>query len=317
MAQVDRDKTCTLGVQHGAGVRYETVTGEATIGTSGAIRIGGSALPVHARIAHELGAWTLHAVGDGIVTINGARVRRPWTLESCDQIRVADTAMRFFPKVTAPPIAAEANGFSRAKHYIQAALDLHGSDRSFVTALANLEEAVGRAERLSVIQRAVELMNKDNFEDALRELDRVLTVAPRHATALLHKAICCMNLAMVAPARDYANKAREASRDDPETRKRADELLAQIREIGPRIALNPAIKLMNQSNFWKAREKINEALQLFPGDPSLLFHLAICQAKSNDFHGARASLNQIVGPVADAELRNDIANLRRQLGQRY
>jgi tetratricopeptide (TPR) repeat protein len=308
---------CSLLIEDGGGSRHETVgPAGATIGTQSAIKIAAaSALAEHARIALVGGAWTVAAAGSAAITVNGARIHRTWVLEGADRIRIAEASVTFFP-VSAPPLAGPAHGFSRARHYIQAALQHRNDDRKFVQRLASLEEAVLDQERWTAVLPAIALIKDKKFQKAAAALDRVLAISPRHANALLHKGICMMQLSRVDEASALFASARDAASDDATVRTDADEWVARLRELGPRIELNRAIDLMNDKQFAGAGRILTAALSRYPGDAALLYHLAVCEAGMSNFITARAVLDRITGQV-DPELRGSIADLRRQLARSY
>lgn len=318
MATVDTNAMCALLVTDtpSAKPRHVVVTGgRATFGTNGTVRVGGASVaPTHAYLTNLDGAWTVRAEADGVVTVNGVRARRAWALEGCDRIGIGDASIVFLPTITTPAIGPS-NGFSRARHYLQQAVEAKTTDRKFVEVLAGLEEAVVDGDKYSVLQRAIKHMNDEANGKAIQELDRVLAVSPKHANALMHKSMCVFREGRGDEARALAQQALTAAGDDRELRTEVNEWIEKMRTLGPRLTQNTAIKQMNASNFYGAIHILTQGLIQFPGDPGLLFHLAICEANTGSAMAARMTLGRITGHVADPELRNDIADLRMKLGR--
>jgi len=296
--------------------RSQRFTGSPLIaGTHGAVRLTGkSVLPEHVRFEERAGAWTTVPVDGAVARVNGVRLRAPWVLDVGDQIALGEAQLVFYPDAAASPLGERANGFSRARHHLARALALTaGDDRKFVEQLADLEEAIENAEKRLVLQPAIEKMNAENWAGAIAELDTALRVQPTHAGALFHKAYCHAHLGDFEAARKAAVGARDHAGDDDQTRKQAVDLLAQIEKIGPQLALQAAIKKMNDDDLGAAERLLDKAVLRYPEDGAILYHLAICQAKNEKVETAENTLARAERATRDPELLKAIRDMKAQL----
>lgn len=283
------------------------------LGSHAPVRVAG-ARPQHATIEAANDVWTVRAIDGAPVNVNGVRLRGDWTLSDGDRIHIGDQCVAFFSKDTeARSFGPQANGFTRARHYLKRAAEIAANDAAFLTRMKNFEEALANTERSAVIQKAIALMDAEKWGDALEALEHTLARFPRHATALHHKALCLFHLGRIPDAERAAFAAIDAAGPDEKMADSARRLLQQIAELGPKVLLGEAIDAMNEDRFAEAEKKITAALQTYPNDAALLLHLGICQAKRDQFPQARASLQAAGRHAEDPKLRQRANDLLGQV----
>lgn len=166
---------------------------------------------------------------------------------------------------------------------------------------------------MAIIRRALELMNKDDWKGALRELDAYLATESYDAQALGHKVICLIRLDRFGEAEKAALQA--CSYSQGQTYNEASKLLSQLSDLSQPLFRHAAIKRMNAGDIVTAERILDEAVQRHPHDAELWFYRAICQAKSAKFDAAKISVSHAQRSLATPELQKAIKNLKQEISE--
>lgn len=320
---------CILLVrEEGAKARPMRVNGKQTcLGRSAAVRVDSPEVePEHARLELRGGSWVVEALPGAELRINGVKVPKWCALEPGDCISLGKAQVQFFPVVDlAPPVLhPQENGFSRARYFLREALrDAEEDDRDFISTLADLEGAIEQLERGAVLAPAIKLMKEEKWHGALACLDKLLAQQPAHTAALLHRAICLLQLEEYEPCRRAAQQVLKQAGGEAELSEQATAILGQLEQ---KATLDTALQALKGENYVAAAQAFERLPEKMLQQPQLRLLYCLARAKrllrqgplgSLRFAGEKqrimADLRAVVAAADSQETERNARALLRQL----